>query len=353
MYANTLRTAAVGRTGAGAPLLGAVVAVALWLAGPPAAIANVAQFQNGDGISLVSQSQTGREVDLRVNTTAVQGQHEVIVLLPEGYESSSLHYPTLYLLNGALADPTQWVANGGAAAQITDPYGVITVMADGGVKGWYTNWVNGWQLSPQNWETFHLNQLVPWIDQNLRTIATRSGRAIAGLSMGGFGSIHYAEDRPDLFSYAAGFSGALDLGNFTTESAIYGEETGSVPGSGTPVPPGSIFGPEYAPFNQQELKEADVNPTNIARLSNTTIALYVGTGNSSSGDGIVESAVKPQNDLMASRMAQASINYWYSQDHVNSADLGWGCDNNHDIMCWNAYLADDMPRMMAVLQPPS
>jgi S-formylglutathione hydrolase FrmB len=170
--------------------------------------------------------------------------------------------------------------------------------------------------------------------------------------MGGFGSIHYAEDRADLFSYAAGFSGALDLGNYTTESAIYGEETGAVPGSGTPVPPGAIFGPEYAPFNQRELALADVNPSNIAHLANTTVALYVGLGNNSSGDGIVESAVKPQNDLMAYRMWQAGINYWYSQDHQPSPSFGWGCDDNHDQMCWNAYLADDLPRMMGVLQHP-
>jgi S-formylglutathione hydrolase FrmB len=317
-----------------------------------AATAGAVTFQSGDGISVVSQSQNGREIDMTVTTTAVPGQHQVIVLLPEGYDANpSTHYPALYLLHGALAGPSGWTVSPGAAPQITDPYQLITVIPDGGVKGWYTNWVNGYQLSPQNWETFHLSQLVPWIDANLRTIASRSGRAIAGLSMGGWGSIHYAEDRPDLFSYAAGFSGALDLGNYTTESAIYGEETGAVPGSGTPVPPGSIFGPEYAPANQRELQMTDVNPTNVAKLSNTTVALYVGTGNYNSGDGFVESAVKPQNDLMASRMASAGINYWYSQDHEDSTAFGWGCDNNHDQMCWNAYLADDMPRMMGVLQP--
>jgi S-formylglutathione hydrolase FrmB len=352
MYANTHRVSAVlVRRLRLCAMLGTMFALAMWLAAP-AARASVAQFQNGYGISVVSQSQNGREIDLTVTTTAVQGQHQVIVLLPEGYESSSLHYPSLYLFHGALAGPSGWTTAPGAAPQITDPYPVITVIPDGGPKGWYTNWVNGYQLAPQNWETFHLSQLVPWIDANLRTIASRSGRAVAGLSMGGWGSIHYAEDRPDLFSYAAGFSGALDLGDYTTESAIYGEEVGIVPGSGTPVPPGAIFGPEYAPFNQRELAITDVNPANIAKLANTTVALYVGTGNYSSGDGFVESAVKPQNDRMASGLAQAGINYWYSQDHVNSADLGWGCDNNHDQMCWNAYLADDMPRIMAVLQHP-
>ena len=311
-------------------------------------------FHSGSGITVVSQTSTGREIDIQVTSTAVSGQHEVIVLLPEGYAANpTASYPVLYLMHGALAGPSGWVSAGGAAAQITDPYPLITVIPDGGVKGWELNWSSCAQICPQNWETFHLSQLVPWIDANLRTIASRSGRAIAGLSMGGFGSLHYAEDRADLFSYAAGFSGAVDTGNSTTESAIYGEETGAVPGSGTPVPPGSIMGPEYAPFNTRAVALADVNTANIAHLTNTVVALYVGTGNGSSGDGIVESAVKPQNDLMASRLAAARVNYWYSQDHVNSADLGWGCDNNHDQMCWNAYLADDLPRMMAVLSAPN
>ncbi len=342
MRAGFLRSLVVAVAVAGALLLSAVSAQA-------------ATFQSGNGVSVVSQSANGRRIDLQVTTTAVQGTHQVTVLLPEGYDANATtRYPVLYLFHGALAGPSAWVDPPGAAPEITDPYPIITVVPDAGVKGWNTNWVNGYQLSPQNWLTFHLDQLVPWVDANLRTIASRSGRAVAGLSMGGFGSLHYAEQRPDLFSYAAGFSGAVDLGNFWTESAIGGEELGLVPGSGTPVPPGAIFGPEYAPFNQNEINLSDANPANIANLRNTTVALYVGTGNvqTNLGGGLIESQVKPQNDLMASRMAQAGINYWYSQDHEPSPNFGWGCDNNHDQQCWNAYLADDMPRMMAVLQHP-
>jgi S-formylglutathione hydrolase FrmB len=338
----------------GASALGAMLAIALWLVAAPAARANVPQFQNGNGISLVSQSQTGREIDLMVNTTAVQGQHKIIVLLPEGYDANpSAHYPVLYLLNGALADPTQWVSSGGAAAQITDPYSAIIVMEDGGVKGWYYNWKSCANACPENWESFHNQQVVPWIDTNLRTIANRSGRGIAGLSMGGWGAIHYAEADSQLYSYAAAFSGAVDTGNFTTDVAIGAEEAGIVPGSGTPVPVGSIFGWEFWPANQNLVNIADVNPANIANLKNTTVDLYVGTGDSSSGDGIVESAVYPQNQLMAHNLWAGGINYWYSQDHTSSPALGWGCDNNHDIMCWNAYLNDAMPKFMAAMGQPT
>jgi S-formylglutathione hydrolase FrmB len=330
--------------------VGALLGLAAWLFTAPAARANEPQFESADGISVVSQTQTGREIDLTVNTTDVQGQHKIIVLLPENYDANpSTHYPTLYLLNGALADPTQWISSGGAAAQITDPYSAIIVMEDGGQKGWYYNWKSCANICPEDWESFHNLQVVPWIDSNLRTIASRSGRGIAGLSMGGWGAVHYAEDYSQLYSWAGSFSGAVDTGNFTTDTAIGAEEAGVVPGSGTPVPVGSIFGWEFWPANQNAVDVSGVNPTNIAHLKNTTVDLYVGTGNSNSGDGIIEEAVYPQNQLMAYNLWSAGVNYWYSQDHVNSANLGWGCDNNHDIMCWNAYLNDAMPRFMATM----
>lgn len=354
MWVRTIRASALrARVG-----VAALLALAACLAAASAAQAQEPPFQNGNGITVVSQSQTGREIDLTVNTTDVQGQHKIIVLLPEGYDANpSTHYPVLYLLNGALADPTQWVSAGGAAAQITDPYHAIIVMEDGGVKGWYYNWKSCASICPENWESFHNLQVVPWVDANLRTIANRSGRGVGGLSMGGWGAVHYAEDYSQLYSYVASFSGALDTGNFTTEVAVGAEEAGVVPGSGTPVPVGSIFGWEFWPVNQNLLNISDVNPTNVGKLKNTTVDLYVGTGDSSSGDGIIESAVYPQNQLMAYNLSSAGVNYWYSQDHTSSPALGWGCDNDHDIMCWNAYLNDAMPRFAAAMgqssPPPS
>jgi len=56
-----------------------------------------------------------------------------------------------------------------------------------------------------------VNQVIPWIDANLRTIANRNGRAVAGLSQGGFGSTTYAARHPDTFLSVASFSGAPDI----------------------------------------------------------------------------------------------------------------------------------------------
>jgi len=63
------------------------------------------------------------------------------------------------------------------------------------------------------WQSFHLRQLLPWIDAHYRTIPNRAGRALAGLSMGGGGAMQYAARHQDLFSWTASFSGAVDPTN--------------------------------------------------------------------------------------------------------------------------------------------
>ena len=70
-----------------------------------------------------------------------------------------------------------------------------------------------WLRGGNRWETFHLTKLVPWIDRRYRTEGRRAGRAVAGLSMGGFGSMSYAARQPDSFAAAASFSGAVDSVN--------------------------------------------------------------------------------------------------------------------------------------------
>jgi diacylglycerol O-acyltransferase / trehalose O-mycolyltransferase / mycolyltransferase Ag85 len=85
---------------------------------------------------------------------------------------------------------------------------VIIVMPDGGHDadaGWYSDWVDG----SRQWETFHIQVLIRWVDHHFRTLR-RGHRAVAGLSMGGFGAMSYAARHPTLFRAAASFSGAVD-----------------------------------------------------------------------------------------------------------------------------------------------
>jgi S-formylglutathione hydrolase FrmB len=182
-----------------------VVATAVALAA-----ATSARAADHDIQLLSSQRLDNRLTQLSLSTPALKAPTGVRVLLPVGYEESPSRFPVLYLLHGAYGNDTDWTTVGDAET-ITAGLPVIVVMPDGGQGGWYTDWLNRGAGGPPEWETFHIHELIPWIDDHYRTIADRGGRAIAGLSMGGFGALSYAGRHPDLFSWAGSFSGAVDI----------------------------------------------------------------------------------------------------------------------------------------------
>src|SRR5882762_9400175 len=241
------------------------------------AVADAPNLVSGSGITVgASRWITSRtlEVDIttaKVAANSVNGPHRVRITLPNDYfQSGTTRYPVLYLLHGgAGGNSAQWTTGGGAAEALTNNRPLITVMPDGGKVGWYTNWVDQSQ-GAQRWRDFHVDQLIPWIDANLRTIASKSGRAIAGLSMGGFGAIRYAQDRPDLFAYAGSFSGAVDLSDQGTRHVV-AEQAGQ---SG--FNPAGPFGSPYPPF---DTTWNALNPVSrAARLQGVGVAVYVGSG---------------------------------------------------------------------------
>src|SRR5205085_3008695 len=109
--------------------------------------------------------------------------------------------------------------------------------------GWFSDWFNGGAFGPPMWETFHITQLIPWVDANLRTVAAAEGRAVAGLSQGGFGSLSYAARHPDLFTSAAAFSGGCEIARdaeaIRTSTSIIQLTTGVLSGKDKDA----IFGP--------------------------------------------------------------------------------------------------------------
>lgn len=147
---------------------------------------------------------------------ALNGQTVGIsVLLPSNYDpSGATRYPVLYLFHGRSGDHTDWAKKGGIAA-VDQP--VITVMPDAGTVGWHADWMGEERFGPDKgkpppaWETFHIAELIPWIDSNYPTRTDRSGRAIAGLSMGGYGAILYAARHPEIFGVAGSLSGQIDM----------------------------------------------------------------------------------------------------------------------------------------------
>jgi len=140
----------------------------------------------------------------------------VRVLLPSDYATSSKTYPVLYLLHGAGDTAAAWTTNSDGQESLEDftaGQDVVVVMPDAGRDadaGWYSDWFNGGAFGPPEWETFHLGQLIAYVEQNFRVRRDRGGRVVAGLSMGGYGAMEYAARHPDLFAAAYSFSGAVD-----------------------------------------------------------------------------------------------------------------------------------------------
>ena len=141
------------------------------------------------------------------------------VYLPEGYDSSTESYPVLYLLHGATDTFMAWPVRGDML-RITDETlaagdvrKMIVVMPDASGKGernagpdmGYFN-VKGW-----SYEDFFFSEFIPHVDKTLRTIASKEGRAVAGLSMGGGGATVYAQRHPEIFQASYSTSGLLDL----------------------------------------------------------------------------------------------------------------------------------------------
>ncbi|MBB4962615.1 alpha/beta hydrolase [Micromonospora polyrhachis] len=160
-----------------------------------------------------------RLVNLKLRTEAIypgvsRPEIQVRILLPAHYDQTAARrYPVLYLLHGGLGKWDDW-SNNGVKELVTGvaAFTGLVVMPEGGSTGYYTDWTGHADggHSPQ-WETFHIRQLLPWVDANFRTDATRTGRSIAGLSMGGFGALKYAGRHPDLFSAVGSFSGATNM----------------------------------------------------------------------------------------------------------------------------------------------
>lgn len=259
-------TATVLAAGANAPAL--------------AAAASAPAVHDGDGLHVVSErALDGRLLTLTVTTSALSGSANVRVLLPAGYAAHPRRrYPVLYLLHGTSGGAADWTTMGGAEAT-TAGLGLIVVMPNIGQNdnggGWCTDWFNGGSGGVPEWERFHIDQLVPWVDANLRTIASRSGRAIAGLSQGGFCSMSYAARHPDLFASALSYSGAPDIAYDTEAQTLVTPVINATETGLDGVAPNSMFGPRQT----EEINWAAHDPATLApNLASTRLLMYTGNG---------------------------------------------------------------------------
>lgn len=170
------------------------------------------------------------------NSPTLGKERRVTVYTPAGYETSNKKYPVLYLLHGMGGDEEAW-STLGRATQILDNLiaqgeakPMIVVMTNGNVVqqaapgesslGLYKPQM----VLPYSMEgTFEssFKDVITFVDTNYRTLKNKSNRAIAGLSMGGFHSLHISKENPDWFDYIGIFSGAIMPINDKVDAPIY------------------------------------------------------------------------------------------------------------------------------------
>jgi S-formylglutathione hydrolase FrmB len=230
---------------------------------------------------------SGRLHDLTLDSPAVGSDVQVYVLLPTRYSRDpKQRYHVLYLLHGSGGSQVDWTMHG--AQQLIDQAApkahlppTIVVMPDDGVEGYYTDWYGRDLLNPAEtvapgWATFQIHELIPYIDGHYPTIASRRGRAIAGLSMGGFGATSLAARNPGMFAVVGSFSGADDIDYNAPYQAVILEGTSPAFTSGAPTL--CIWGD---PLTHQIGWEA-TDPTYLAQdLAGTH--LYLASGNGTPG----------------------------------------------------------------------
>jgi S-formylglutathione hydrolase FrmB len=293
----------------------------------------------------------GRESDITLYSAALSQTTHVDVILPRGYDASGrTRYPVLYLLHGVGGSYQDWSEHGlervvDRTSSVAGLAPFLTVTPDGGTVGFYTDWYGNdayryASTPPPAWESYHVNELIPWVDSHYPTIADRSGRAIAGLSMGGFGAMGYAAKHPDLFAVAGSFSGAVDTDhNYPRANEMLDLSTGF---RGA-LPNHCIWGDPY----NQDLHWRAADPTYLA--SNLQgVSLYLASGNGRPGPfdhrsaGLypmeaIERFIWPMNQSM-----DAALN----ADGIAHVDDFYG-NGVHDWPYWLRDLSHFLPQMDA------
>lgn len=153
----------------------------------------------------------GAEVDTVLTTSKSMNKAIKAVVIRPTNDGEKKEMPVVYLLHGYSGNYADWIKKVPAIKRLADQYQFIIVCPDGGFSSWYFD-------SPIDdnfkYETYIVDELIPFIDQKYKTIKSREGRAITGLSMGGHGALYLSFKHQDLFGAAGSMSGGVDIRPF-------------------------------------------------------------------------------------------------------------------------------------------
>jgi S-formylglutathione hydrolase FrmB len=173
----------------------------------------------------VAQPRSGQlRLERAIWSPAVNGRLRLGIYLPAGYASGGRRYPVVYFLHGLPASPTSFRGADFLARALRARGRKAIIVAPQGARDHdsdpeYLDWGTG-----RNWETAITRDIVGYVDSHFRTIPQRRGRALVGLSAGGYGAVILALHHLGAFSVVESWSGyfhptdpqgirALDLGS--------------------------------------------------------------------------------------------------------------------------------------------
>ena len=284
-----------------------------------------------------------------------------VVYLPAGYaDKPDARWPVFYYLHGLTGNETNWTELGkldaaadslGLQAIVVMPDGDDSFYVDGVAKVDYDACMKDGTglfiphkqskrdtcVRARNYETYITKDLIGHVDATYRTIAKREARAIAGLSMGGFGALMLSMRHPELFSAAASHSGVdslIYMGPFPYEKGKVQLMTNVKQWGGPFVEMNrwmlGLFGSEVAYWKQYD-------PTTLVdKLKPGTLALYLDCGTE---DGFaLHHGMQYLHDLLLDR----NIEHAYY--------IGPG---KHDFSFWSVRIAESLAFLRDKVAKPS
>ena len=158
-------------------------------------------------------------IDAQVSSVALRGSMHALVVLPAGYSTSDRRYPVVYFLHGLPAGSSAYKGSAWLS-RLAPEIGPFILVEPQGARDddsdpEYLDWGDG-----RNWSTYLTRELPRYVDAHFRTIRSRDGRAIVGLSAGGYGAAMLGLNHLDEFSVVESWSGYFHATDPTGKSAI-------------------------------------------------------------------------------------------------------------------------------------
>ncbi|MDJ1433822.1 alpha/beta hydrolase-fold protein [Halostagnicola sp. A-GB9-2] len=231
------------------------------------------------------------------------------VFVPSDYHESERTYPALYLFHGGAGSAADWTTDDSGPGPLQNYFeaDIVVVMPDG-TDGWHSDWYNDGAFGAPKWETYHVHQLIPFIENEFRVRSNRQSRIAAGFSMGGAGSLTLGARHPDLYAGAYALSGSpylIDYSKEVVESGDWGPGmVGRLGAWGDP--------------RKQETRWKGHNAQYITEnLQNTRVHVAVGDS------GPVEPTAYEFGTELVERLAAANVEHDFYVNHDRGHSYEW------------------------------